>query len=211
MPNSNSNEVLMSVKEIADFLISTQDEYNQKLALCLMKIMDNTSTKNYINFNEAFIVILEMGNFELAKKCIDIAEMEIFSEDGVMTNKNHYAHMVGAVELRKSKMLENKLGASLKNKYLYVLEFTNGTVKIGITKEKERRMKAISSASGMNITRSYFTEEIDNVQNLETELHRHFKNKRLNGEFFDISFEDAVKEVKKRTKIELKSLLTLHI
>jgi len=50
----------------------------------------------------------------------------------------------------------------------------------------------------MDITRSYFTEKIDNVQNLETELHRYFKDKRLNGEFFDIDFDVAVSEVKKR-------------
>lgn len=111
MPNLNSNEVLMSVKEIADFLISTQDEYNQKLALCLMKIMDNTPTKNYINFNEAFIIIIELGDFKLAKKCIDIAEMEISSEDGVMTGKNHYAHMVGAAEMLRYKI---ESGVSLK-------------------------------------------------------------------------------------------------
>ena len=98
----------------------------------------------------------------------------------------------------KNKALENVTRPSLKNKYLYVLEFSNGTVKIGITKEKEKRMKAISSASGMDITRSYFTGKIDNVQNLETELHRHFKDKRLNGEFFDINFNEAVAEVEKR-------------
>ena len=195
----NSNEIVMSVKEIADFLIDTQNEYNQKLAGCLMEIMDNEHSKNYINFNEAFITIAGLGNCKLAQKCMDIAEMEILLETNVMHEQNHCAHMARAVELFKDKMYENASAPSLKNKYLYVLEFTNGTVKIGITKEKGRRMKAISSASGMDIVRSFFTEKIDNVQNLETELHRHFSDARLNGEFFDISFEEAVEEVKKRT------------
>lgn len=200
-----SEQVLENVKEISNFLIETQDEYNQELALCLMQILENEHTKNYINFNEAFILISELGNWGLAKKCIDIAEMEILLEDGVMFEKNHYAHMVGAVELMKNKVFQNSAKPSLKNKYLYVLEFTNGTVKIGITKEKEKRMRAISSASGMNITRSYFTDKIDNVQNLETKMHRQFKDKRLNGEFFDIDFDFAVNEVKKKTaKTELK-------
>ena len=196
----NSNEILPSVMEVSDFLINTQDEYNQKLALCLMKILDNEPAQNYINFNEAFLVIAGLGNWELANKCLDIAEMDIMlDKNNVMYEKNHYAYMVGAIELMKSVMFKNHAKPSLKNKYLYVLEFTNGTVKIGITKEKEKRMRAISSASGMKITRSYFTEKIDNVQNLETELHRHFKDKRLQGEFFDITFEEAVSEVKKRT------------
>lgn len=195
-----AKEMFSSVKEISDFLIGTQDEYNQELALCLMRIMDNEPTKNYINFNEAFIIMAELRNWGLAKKCVDIAEIEILSERGVMCEKNHYAHMIGAIELLKNKAFENVTKPSLKNKYLYVLEFSNGTVKIGITKEKEKRMKAISSASGMDVTRSYFTEKIDNVQNLETEIHKNFKDKRLNGEFFSVSFEEAVSEVKKRTE-----------
>ena len=196
----NADEILPSVEEVSDFLISTQDEYNQRLALCLMKILDNEPAQNYINFNEAFLVIAGLGNWELANKCLDIAEMDIMlDKNNVMYEKNHYAHMVGAIELIKSVMLENHAKPSLKNKYIYVLEFTNNTVKIGITKEKEKRMRAISSASGMEITRSYFTEKIDRVQDLETDLHRYFKEKRLKGEFFDITFEEAVSEVEKRT------------
>lgn len=198
----NSNEILASVKEISEFLVNTKDEYSQNLSIYIMEIMDNEHSKNYINFNEAFIIIAGLGNWELAKKCLDIAEIEISLEKNVMHENNHYAHMIGAVDIWKNKMYEkNESGPSLKNKYLYVLEFTNKTVKIGITKEKEKRMKAICSASGMNIVRGYFTEKIDNVQKLETELHRHFRYARLNGEFFAISFEEAVEEVKKRTKL----------
>lgn len=194
-----ANEILKSVKEASDFLIETKEETNIKLATYLMRITDNEPAKNYINFNEAGLIIASSGNFELAQKCMDIAEYEIFLVDDCFWEKNHYAFMLSAVELAKGVMLYNPDKPSLKDKYLYVLEFTNGTVKIGITKEKEKRMKAISSASGMDITRSYFTEKIDNVQNLETELHRHFKHNRLNGEFFDIDFDVAVEEVKKRT------------
>lgn len=192
------DEILISVKEIADFLIQTQDKYNQELALYLMRILDNEPLKNYVNFNEASLVTASFGEFGLTKKCIDIAEYEISLVSGCLWEKNHYAFMSAAVELVKAKALEDVRKPSLKDKYLYALEFTNGTVKIGITKEKEKRMKAISSASGMNITRSYFTEKIEQVQNLETELHRYFKDKRLNGEFFDIDFEEAVTQIKKR-------------
>lgn len=194
-----ANEILKSVKEISDFLITTKEESNIKLASQLMSIMDNEPTKNYINFNEAFLTIASFGNFELAKKCMDIAEYEIFLESGCLWERSHYAFVTTAVELAKGAILSSGSKPTLKNKYLYVLEFTNGTVKIGITKEKEKRMKAISSASGMDITRSYFTEKIDNVQHLETALHRHFKRNRLNGEFFNIDFDTAVREVKKRT------------
>lgn len=195
-----ADEILESVKEISDFLIQTQNEENQELALYLMQILDNEPTKNYVNFNEAFLTLASLKEWELAKKCMEIAEMEISLASGCLYDKNHYALITGAVELLKNSALMDATKPSSKNKYLYVLEFTNKTVKIGITKEKEKRMKAISSASGMDITRSYFTGKIDNVQNLETELHRHFKEKRLNGEFFEIGFDEAVLEVKKKNR-----------
>lgn len=160
--------------------------------------MDNEPLKNYVNFNEACLVLASLKEWGLSQKCMDIALYEISLVSRCAYEKNHYAFISAAIELLKNEAMADISKPSLKNKYLYVLEFTNKTVKIGITKEKEKRMKAISSASGMDITRSYFTEKIDNVQNLETELHRYFKDKRLNGEFFDIDFDVAVSEVKKR-------------
>ena len=47
------NEILESVKKIADFLINTQDLYNQELALYVMQFSDNEPLKNYVNFYEA--------------------------------------------------------------------------------------------------------------------------------------------------------------
>ena len=194
------NEILESVKKIADFLINTQDLYNQELALYVMQFSDNEPLKNYVNFYEAYIIIAELGNIELAKICKCIAESEISLEKGCKHDNHYRSFLELAVEKRKDNIKESDYEKpTQKDKYLYVLEFCNGTVKIGITKEKEKRMKAISSASGMNILRSYFTEKIDNVQNLEAELHRYFKDNRLNGEFFSISFEEAVSEVIKRT------------
>ena len=190
--------ILDAVNEAVDYLAETHDKYNQELAVCLMAILKNEPLKNYVNFNNAFITIVGLGNWKLARKCMDIAEYEISLVSGCVWDKNHYAFMNAAVELAKANACKNIEKPSIKDKYLYVLEFSNKTVKIGITKEKEKRMKAISSASGMDITRSFFTGKIENVQELETEVHRHFKENRLNGEFFDVDFESAVAEVKSR-------------
>lgn len=194
-----AEEILKSVKEISDFLIETG---NEELSIYLMQIMDNEPLKNYVNFNEAGLILAKLGKWGFAEKCIEIAEYEISLVSGCMWENNHYAFLRTAVEFIKSNNEECGKKPTLKDKYLYVLEFSNGTIKIGITKEKEKRMKAISSASGMDILRSYFTEKICNVQNLETELHKHFKDKRLNGEFFSITFEEAVAEVQKRTEYQ---------
>ena len=59
-------------------------------------------------------------------------------------------------------------------------------------------MNQIVSQSGLSITRSYFTEKTKNAIKIESELHKHFKEKRLNGEFFSISYEEAISELKKR-------------
>lgn len=192
-------DVLKSVKEIADFLIDTMEQYNQELALNLMRILENEPLKNFVNFYEAYIIVHSLGNADVAEKCRSIAELERSLVKGIKTEHLYFAISMTGIEVHKEYLHNGEDTPDTKDKYLYVLEFENNTVKIGITNEPQRRMKAISSASGMNITRHYFTKKIKNVIRLETELHKHFKKNRLNGEFFSISYEEAVAEVIKRT------------
>ena len=195
----NKDEIQKIIEEAAEILFKTKDDNNIRIALYLTDYIDNDSLKNYINLYEASLIIAELGNVEIAKRCIDIAEFEILKSNNQGYENIHYAIMTTAVDLAKTHFdLTKPEKPNIKDKYLYVLEFTNKTIKIGITKEKIKRLKAISSASGMDITRKFFTEKINNVQDLETDLHRFFKSRRLNGEFFDVPFDEAVLEVKKR-------------
>lgn len=92
-----------------------------------------------------------MGNIEIAKKCIDLAEFEILKVNNRGYENIHYAIMTTAVDLAKTHFDSTKPEKpNIKDKYLYVLEFTNKTIKIGITKEKNKRLKAISSAMSLS-------------------------------------------------------------
>ncbi len=73
--------------------------------------------------------------------------------------------------------------------YVYVLE-GNGTYKIGRAKDPVKRSEllAIQLPYKVNLL---FTIPASNPRSLEADLHEHFADKRLNGEWFDLSPEDV--------------------
>ena len=84
-------------------------------------------------------------------------------------------------------------------KCAYVLQMDNGTVKIGVTQDFNRRIKEIMNGSGMEVVRHFYTEQMNRTDafNVESRCHKKFTDKRKRGEFFSIDFEDACNEVKK--------------
>lgn len=91
---------------------------------------------------------------------------------------------------------------------VYVLEMSNGTVKIGYTRNIEKRMRNISNGSGLEILNHYKTEFIDSeiAYSIEQKCHAAFEGRRLKGEFFNINFDEACVKLKEifSSKIELK-------
>lgn len=79
-------------------------------------------------------------------------------------------------------------------KHLYVILMSNGSVKIGIAYDIKRRYSQIQASSGMKITEHWESGLIEYAYVLETVLHRKYRNKRLNGEYFDINYEEAVEQ-----------------
>lgn len=92
-------------------------------------------------------------------------------------------------------------------KYLYVLRADDETVKIGISKNVEQRIKTIQSTSGKNIIETFFTEKCSNPYKIERVVLRHFSSKRCCGEWIKENFNTAVSYVKevfaKESKFEL--------
>lgn len=109
----------------------------------------------------------------------------------------------------KSLSSTEKDGSTHKDKKLYVIEFDNNSVKIGIAKNYERRKRQVMSANGMNVKREYVTVPIKGVSCLESKLHKTFKSKRLNGEYFNADFEEIVRETKKEIESGNYKLVTL--
>jgi len=93
-------------------------------------------------------------------------------------------------------------------KCVYVLEMSNDTVKIGISKNVNNRIKTITSSSGLAVLNLYkskmFEKEI--ALTIEKACHCKFAAARVKGEFFKISFADACAELKSLvTEWELKT------
>ena len=183
---------------IALFLMLTEDEYNVELASKISEFPYGEPIKNFINFNEASLVLYCLGNIKLAQVSRDISVLEKTRIDWIKTRYIDYAFSESGVRFYKERFIDKEDESDGKEKYIYILEFDNNSVKIGITKNQKKRMNQIVSQSGLSITRSYFTEKTKNAIKIESELHKHFKEKRLNGEFFSNSYEEAISELKKR-------------
>jgi hypothetical protein len=81
---------------------------------------------------------------------------------------------------------------------VYVLLMENDTVKIGRSEHFERRMATISTSSGLNVKKYWHTDKLtrNEASRIETQAHRHFKQDRRKGEFFNIDFKRACGYVK---------------
>lgn len=84
-------------------------------------------------------------------------------------------------------------------KCAYVLQMDNGTVKIGVTQDFDRRIKEIMNGSGMEVIKHFHTNQMNRMDafNVESRCHKTFADERKRGEFFSIDFDNACTEVKK--------------
>lgn len=81
-------------------------------------------------------------------------------------------------------------------KHVYVFLSENGNIKIGVSKNVEKRISAIKGASGYKIVDCFITEKCSNAFEIESMAHEYFKKNRLFGEWFNADFNKAVKVVK---------------
>ena len=93
---------------------------------------------------------------------------------------------------------------------VYALEMSDRTVKIGVTTNLEKRIKQVSGAVCLDVLNVHHTgfAPFGFMNSVEKECHQTFSNKRVRGEFFDITFEEARAELdrhKEAIDAELKS------
>lgn len=85
--------------------------------------------------------------------------------------------------------------------YVYLLRSNKkDTLKIGMTTDLDQRMKAFyTSSRHLGIEDEEFeflhTVEVGNARKLESYLHNKFKDKRICGEWFDITKEEFINEL----------------
>lgn len=82
-----------------------------------------------------------------------------------------------------------------KGGFVYILNM-EGRIKIGKTTNARNRIKQIRNMSGFHITECFVSPECSNYSEIESNLHGKFKSASILGEWFDVSFEKAVEELK---------------
>ena len=81
--------------------------------------------------------------------------------------------------------------------HVYVIEDENGFVKIGVATNVAKRLKSINTSSAYKIVNTYKSPSCVTPYKIEKAAHLHFSNNNKKGEWFSISFLDAVNFVKK--------------
>lgn len=83
---------------------------------------------------------------------------------------------------------------------VYVLLANDETVKIGITKDFDTRVRTIRTTSGKEVIKTYHTDFCSNAEKLESLAKNHFMDYRILGEWFSCNYCDAVKYIKRLYK-----------
>lgn len=96
---------------------------------------------------------------------------------------------------RKEELIKIESLKNTKGGYVYILLADDNTVKIGITVHPYKRIGQIETSSGKEIVDWTISNPCLNYADIEVKLHRHFGESRLKGEWFNIKYNDAVKEL----------------
>lgn len=112
---------------------------------------------------------------------------EIFK--GMMNNIQSLVDIVHEQTLNVEKTYDENI-------YNYVMKNENGLVKIGISCDVDCRQNTLEHASGYKIADVFFIKPKKKASLVENELHKFFKKQRKLGEWFYISFDEAVKKTK---------------
>lgn len=104
-----------------------------------------------------------------------------------------YSYLVESVRVHLYSAID--VAKVLADQEVYVLLFSDKTVKIGIAADVVARANAISCAKGHEVKRLWSSGPLANAREIENAAHKQFKLARLKGEYFDISFDQAVEAI----------------
>ena len=82
---------------------------------------------------------------------------------------------------------------------VYAFEMSDNTVKIGVTRDPDKRVKNVKCAVYLEVKRTHVTgyAPLKFMRKIERRCHEAFDIHRVRGEYFDITFEEAVAELEK--------------
>ena len=81
--------------------------------------------------------------------------------------------------------------------FIYVIGDNASPYKIGFTKDPNKRLKSLQTGNPSKLNMLY-KQEINESETkfIEKQIHNVLKRKQVSGEWFDITLEDAILEVK---------------
>lgn len=83
---------------------------------------------------------------------------------------------------------------------VYVLEFSDGHIKIGNSINPDDRTRYVASANQASLRRKWVSGRVSEAHRIEYLVHKHFAESRAGGEFFKASFDEAVEWIKNKIK-----------
>ncbi|MEE9374516.1 MAG: GIY-YIG nuclease family protein [Saprospiraceae bacterium] len=175
-PNYNSNITEISVVPFDDdelILINKDDEpYVDIAQIC--RNLDTHIGKQWLilhnNPDSGLCLIKAKHNGEIYNAyCIPLFKLNDWLKSGFETNKT----------------------------CIYVIKNENNLVKIGFSSQPKKRLKTLESQGGYKIIDSYISDYCFEYMSIEKAMHNLFKSGRTIGEWFEIDFDDAVKELKR--------------
>lgn len=86
-------------------------------------------------------------------------------------------------------LMNSKEESEKKPGFVYFLEYEGQGVKIGYTRNLTSRIKQLQIASPFKLNLLFYIETSE-PESVEHQLHEHYKDKCLNGEWFNIAKED---------------------
>ena len=103
----------------------------------------------------------------------------------------------------RDELIQRAAGRIEKPKCVYVIEFSDGTVKIGITQNFLQRARQLNKETCLEIKKWCHSDYliIEEAQELESALLEQFAELKIAGEFFKVEYESAMTELMKRVEI----------
>jgi len=77
-------------------------------------------------------------------------------------------------------------------KRVYVIENERGLIKVGVSQNVENRIKVLSKQGGFLIQNLFTTDPCSNAYEIERHVHKKLDESCVNGEWFSVSFDEAV-------------------
>ena len=96
--------------------------------------------------------------------------------------------------LFKARLVESVLPQDNRNRqFVYVIENSdNGAIKIGVANDPEKRLAQLQTGSVSELCLVYQSYICSNAFNIESQVHQHFRDKHIRGEWYAVSKDDVI-------------------